>query len=123
MAGMFYSLKEAAEKLNVTEVQVRELAKQGKLREFRDGSNLLFKVDEVESMIPAAGAEEPKEALAPPKKPKRPKKTKKAEPTAELEQEPAELEQEPIELEEPRSRSVWPSQKKQHSPRSPPKNR
>lgn len=95
MAGMFYSLKEVAEKLNVTEIQVRELAKQGKLREFRDGSNLLFKVDEVEALMSVAGAEEPKEVLAPPKKPKRPRRMKKPEPTAELEQKP-------IELEEPR---------------------
>jgi len=102
MAGMFYSLKEAAEKLNVTEVQVRELAKQGKLREFRDGSNLLFKVDEVEALMSDAVVGEPKEVLAPSKKPKRPKKTKKAEPIAELDQKPAELEQEPIELEEPK---------------------
>jgi excisionase family DNA binding protein len=51
MAGMFYSLKEAAEKLNITEEQVRELAKQGKIREFRDGSNLLFKIEEVEELM------------------------------------------------------------------------
>jgi len=93
MAGMFYSLKEAAEKLNVTEVQVRELARQGKLREFRDGSNLLFKVDEVEALMSVAGTEEPKEVLAPSKKPKRPRRTKKPEPTAELEQKPIELEE------------------------------
>lgn len=51
MAGMFYSLKEAAEKLNKTEKEVKQLAKQGKLREFRDGSNLLFKMDEVEALM------------------------------------------------------------------------
>ncbi len=95
MAGMFYSLKEAAEKLNVTEVQVRELARQGKLREFRDGSNLLFKVDEVEALMSVTGVGEPKEVLAPSKKPKRPRRTKKPEP-------PAELEQKPIEQEEPK---------------------
>ena len=50
MAGMFYSLEEVAEKLNKTEQQVREIVKQGKLREFRDGPNLLFKVDEVEAL-------------------------------------------------------------------------
>jgi excisionase family DNA binding protein len=52
MAGMFYSLKEAAEKLNISEDQLKELAQEGKLREFRDGPNLLFKVDEVEALIP-----------------------------------------------------------------------
>ncbi|MCK4913967.1 MAG: helix-turn-helix domain-containing protein [Planctomycetes bacterium] len=51
MAGMFYSLQEAAEKLNKTEEQVKEFVKEGKLREFRDGSNLLFKIDEVEALV------------------------------------------------------------------------
>ena len=51
MAGMFYSLKETAEKLGATEDAVKQLAKEGKLREFRDGSNLLFKIEEVESLL------------------------------------------------------------------------
>ncbi len=51
MAGMFYSLKETAEKLNKTEEEVKEIVKQGRLREFRDGPNLLFKVDEVEALM------------------------------------------------------------------------
>ncbi len=62
MAGMFYSLKEAAERLNKTEEELRAIAKEGKLREFRDGSELLFRVNEVEAMIPqtsdSASAEE-----------------------------------------------------------------
>jgi excisionase family DNA binding protein len=59
MAGMFYSLQEAAEKLNLTEDQLKEFVQEGKLREFRDGPNLLFKVDEVEALIPEFGAAEP----------------------------------------------------------------
>lgn len=55
MAGMFYSLKEAAAKLSMTEQEVKDLAKQGKLREFRDGSNLLFKVEEVETLMADTG--------------------------------------------------------------------
>jgi excisionase family DNA binding protein len=51
MAGMFYSMKEAAEKLNVTEEKIKELVQAGRLREFRDGPNLLFKVDEVELLL------------------------------------------------------------------------
>ena len=51
MAGMFYSLQEVAEKLNKSEEEVKEIIKQGKLREFRDGPNLLFKVDEVEALM------------------------------------------------------------------------
>ncbi len=56
MAGMFYSLTEAAEKLGKTEDEVKQLAKEGKLREFRDGSNLLFKIEEVEALL-GGGAE------------------------------------------------------------------
>ena len=51
MAGMFYSLKETAQRLGKTEDQVKQLAKDGKLREFRDGSNLLFKIEEVNALL------------------------------------------------------------------------
>jgi len=47
---MFYSLQEAAEKLNKTKEELKEIVKQGKLREFRVGSNVLFKADEVEAL-------------------------------------------------------------------------
>jgi excisionase family DNA binding protein len=73
MAGMFYSLKEAAQRLGTTEDQVKQLAKDGKLREFRDGSNLLFKIEEVNTLLAegiditaddqALSVEEPVEAL------------------------------------------------------------
>ena len=65
MAGMFYSLQEAAERLNKTEEEVKQIVKEGSLREFRDGPNLLFKVEEVEALIsgigimPSAQAPEP----------------------------------------------------------------
>ncbi|MHC4337104.1 MAG: helix-turn-helix domain-containing protein [Planctomycetota bacterium] len=59
MAGMFYSLEEAIAKLNVTEEQLKELTREGKLREFRDGSNVLFKVDEIEALMPEASAAVP----------------------------------------------------------------
>jgi excisionase family DNA binding protein len=55
MAGMFYSLQEALEKLNMTEEQVKELVREGKLREFRDGSNVLFKIDEVKALMSDTG--------------------------------------------------------------------
>jgi len=55
MAGMFYSLREALKKLNMTEEQARELVKEGKLREFRDGSNVLFKIDEVKALMSDTG--------------------------------------------------------------------
>ncbi len=51
MAGMFYSLQDVAQKLNKTEQEINELVKTGKLREFRDGDNVLFKTEEVESLM------------------------------------------------------------------------
>jgi len=51
MAGMFYSIQEVAAKLGKTEDEVRQIVKSGQLREFRDGPNLLFKVDEVNSLL------------------------------------------------------------------------
>ncbi len=50
MAGMFYSLEEVAAKLNISENQIKEYVNQGKLREFQDGPNQLFKVDEVNAL-------------------------------------------------------------------------
>lgn len=55
MAGMFYKLQEVAEKLGKSEAEVQELVKEGKLREFRDGASLLFKVEEVEALLEATG--------------------------------------------------------------------
>jgi excisionase family DNA binding protein len=54
MAGMFYSLQEAAKKLGKSEDEVRKLAASNKLRLFRDGSNLLFKIDEVNALAAEA---------------------------------------------------------------------
>lgn len=55
MAGMFYSQQEAAEKLGMTEEEVKRLAAEGKLREFRDGANVMFKIDEVEGLAAESG--------------------------------------------------------------------
>jgi hypothetical protein len=51
MADIFYKLSEVIEKLGKTEAEIKQLIKEGKLREFRDGANLLFKVQEVESLL------------------------------------------------------------------------
>lgn len=69
MAGMFYSLQEAAERLNKTEEEFKQIVQAGKLREFRDGPNLLFKVNEVEALISEAASEPAEEALAQPEPP------------------------------------------------------
>ncbi|MHC4388685.1 MAG: hypothetical protein ACYS8I_11210 [Planctomycetota bacterium] len=55
MAGMFYSLEEAIAKLNMTEAQLKDLVKEGKLREFCLDSNVLYKVDEVEALSSGTG--------------------------------------------------------------------
>ena len=66
MAGMFYSLQEVTAKLKKTEKEIKELVKEGKLREFRDGPNLLFKIDEVESLLSDTSVMVPKEPSAEP---------------------------------------------------------
>ncbi len=63
MAGMFYSLKETAAKLGKSEDEVKQLAKDGRLREFRDGSNLLFKIDEVNALLAEGPEAEPEADL------------------------------------------------------------
>ncbi len=69
MAGMFYSLKEVVEKLKKTESEIKEIVHAGKLREFRDGANLLFKIDEVDALIVKKTAESPAEQAKPEEKP------------------------------------------------------
>jgi len=65
MAGMFYSLEEAAKKLKKTEEELKEIVKQGKLREFRDGPNLLFKIEEIEALMSDTGIMASKETPVP----------------------------------------------------------
>ena len=64
MAGMFYSLQEVTDRLGKSEDEVRKLIKQGKLREFRDGTKLLFKVEEVDALVADAGVSEANAASA-----------------------------------------------------------
>ena len=52
--SMFYSLEEAAQKLNKSADEIEQLVKDGQLREFRDGPNLLFKSEEVDALAPEA---------------------------------------------------------------------
>lgn len=64
MAGMFCSIEEAAQRLAKTEDDIKEMIKQGTLREFRDGPNLLLKVDEIEEVAQKEGIELPAESPA-----------------------------------------------------------
>lgn len=54
-APRFCSIGEAAAKLGITEDQVKNLTRDGKLREFRDRGQLFFKTDEVEALVGQVG--------------------------------------------------------------------
>ena len=50
MAKMFYTLEEAKSALDKSEDEVKQYAREGRLREFRDGPRLMFKADQVEQL-------------------------------------------------------------------------
>lgn len=60
MADTFYTLQEAAEKLNKTEEEVQEIVKQGKLREYRgdtgEEEGAVYKAADVEALMAEASA-------------------------------------------------------------------
>src|SRR3954463_6591445 len=50
MAKMFYTMEEAKAALGRNEDEIRQFAREGRLREFRDGQRLMFKADQVEQL-------------------------------------------------------------------------
>jgi hypothetical protein len=50
MAKMFYTMEEAKAALDKSEEEVKQYAREGRLREFRDGPRLMFKADQVEQL-------------------------------------------------------------------------
>src|SRR3954463_9274734 len=50
MAKMFYTLDETKAALGKNEEEIKQLAREGRLREFRDGPRLMFKADQVEQL-------------------------------------------------------------------------
>ena len=50
MAKMFYTLEEAKNVLGRNEEDIKQYAREGRLREFRDGPRLMFKADQVEQL-------------------------------------------------------------------------
>jgi hypothetical protein len=50
MAKMFYTLDEAKAALGKNEEEIKQFAREGRLREFRDGPRLMFKADQVETL-------------------------------------------------------------------------
>src|SRR5438105_3705879 len=56
MAKMFYTLDEAKSALSRNEEEIKQLTREGRLREFRDGPRLMFKADQVEQLKNELGA-------------------------------------------------------------------
>jgi len=56
MAKLFYTLEEVAQKLGKTPEEVKDMAKQGQIHEFRDRDKLMFKVEQIDLL--AGGDEE-----------------------------------------------------------------
>ena len=56
MAKMFYTLEEAKAALGRSEDEIKQFAREGRLREFRDGPRLMFKADQVEQLRAELGA-------------------------------------------------------------------
>lgn len=50
MAKMFYTMQETMAALGRNEEGIKQLAREGRLREFRDGPRLMFKADQVEQV-------------------------------------------------------------------------
>ena len=50
MAKMFYTLDETQAALGKNEEEIKQFAREGRLREFRDGPRLMFKADQVEAL-------------------------------------------------------------------------
>ncbi len=61
MAGTFYTLEEAMQKLGKTDAELRDMVKKGEIREYRDGNRVLYKQDEINKL---AEGSEPIELVA-----------------------------------------------------------
>src|SRR3954462_355197 len=56
MAKMFYTMEETKASLGRNEEEIKQLAREGRLREFRDGPRLMFKADQVEQLKSELGS-------------------------------------------------------------------
>src|SRR2546430_14845017 len=66
MAKMFYTLDETKVSLGLNEEEIKQLSREGRLREFRDGPRLMFKADQVDNLrAELAGGGEPLSLGAP----------------------------------------------------------
>ena len=55
MAKMFYTMEETKAALGKTEDEIKQLSREGRLREFRDGPRLMFKADAVDQLKSEGG--------------------------------------------------------------------
>lgn len=58
MAKMFYTLDETKAALGKNEEEIKQLTREGRLREFRDGPRLMFKADQVEGLKAEIGGDQ-----------------------------------------------------------------
>jgi hypothetical protein len=65
MAKMFYTLDETRTALGRNEEEIKQFAREGRLREFRDGPRLMFKADQVEQLKQELGGGGPEISLSP----------------------------------------------------------
>ena len=63
MAKMFYTLEEAKNALGRSEDEIKAYAREGRLREFRDGPRLMFKADQVEQLRSDLGSSDDADGL------------------------------------------------------------
>jgi hypothetical protein len=50
MAKMFYTLDETINATGLNEEELKQVAREGRLREFRDGPRIMFKADQVDNL-------------------------------------------------------------------------
>src|SRR5215813_10281028 len=65
MAKMFYTLDETKAALQKNEEEIRQYAREGRLREFRDGPRLMFKADQVDQLKADLGSGGPRSDAGP----------------------------------------------------------
>lgn len=57
MAKMFYSVEETVQRLNCSQDDLKKFVAENKLREFRDGTKVMFKVDQVDRFAGGSGTD------------------------------------------------------------------
>ena len=65
MAKPFYSMDEAAARLGKTEDDIRDMVRDGQLREFRDAGKVFFKAEDVDNLAGDGGAADDQVPLEP----------------------------------------------------------